>query len=41
MVEIEGMMNNQPISILIDLGASLSHISPRIVDLWKLVPKKV
>ena len=33
MVEIEGMINNQPISILIDLGASLSYISPRIVYL--------
>ena len=31
MVEIEGMIKNQPISILIDLGASLSYISPRIV----------
>ena len=32
MVEIEGMINNQAISILIDLGASLSYISPRVVD---------
>ena len=40
MVEIEGMINNQPISILIDPGAILSYISPRIVDLCKLVPKK-
>ena len=39
-VEIESMINNQPISILIDLGASLSYIRPRIVDLCKLVPKK-
>ena len=39
MVEIEGMMNNQPISILIDIGASLSYISSRIVELYKLVPK--
>ena len=39
MVEIEGMINNQPISILIDPGAILSYISPRIVDLCNLVPK--
>ena len=41
MVEIEGMINNQPISILIDLGASLSYISPRIVYLCNLVPQNV
>ena len=39
MAEIEGMINNQPISILIDPGANLSYISPRIVELCKLVPK--
>ena len=39
-VEIEGMINNQPISILIDLVVSMSYISPRIVELCKLVPKK-
>ena len=37
MVKIEGMINNQSISILIDLGAILSYISPRIVDLCQLV----
>ena len=31
MVEIEGMIKSQPISILIDPGASLSYASPRIV----------
>ena len=41
MVEIEGMINGQPISILIDPGASLSYISPRIVELCKLVPEKI
>ena len=40
MVEIKGMINKQPISILIDPGASLSYISPRIVELCKLVPEK-
>ena len=39
MVEIEGMINSQPISILIDPGASLNYISPRIVELCKLVPE--
>ena len=38
MVEMTGMTNSQPISILIDLGASLIYISPRIVELCKLVP---
>ena len=37
MVKIEIMINNQPISILIDPGASLSYISPRVVDLCNLV----
>ena len=39
MVEIEAMINNQPIYILIDPGASLSYISPIIVELCKLVPE--
>ena len=40
MVEIEGVINSQPISILIGPGASVSYISPRIVELCKLVPDK-
>ena len=40
MVKIEGMINNQPITILIDPGASLIYISPRVVDLCNLVPEK-
>ena len=40
MVEIKGMINIQTISILIDTGASLSYISPKIVELCKLVPEK-
>ena len=35
----EGMINNQPISILIDPHAILSNISSRVVDLCNLVPK--
>ena len=40
MVEIEGMIKSRPISILIDPSTILSYISPRIVYLCKLVPKK-
>ena len=36
MVEIEGMLKDKPISILIDSGAILSHVSSRIVELCKL-----
>ena len=39
MVEVEGMITNQPISVLIDPCASLSYISPRVVDLCNLVPE--
>ena len=37
MVEIEGMIKIQPIFILIGPGTSLSYVSPRIVELCKLV----
>ena len=40
MVEIEGMIKIQPLSMLIDRVASLSYISHRIAKLCKLVPKK-
>ena len=36
MVEIEGMLKDKPISILIDTSASLSYISPIIVEQYKL-----
>ena len=36
MVEVEGKLNQTPISILIDLGASLSYISPDLVEKCKL-----
>ena len=32
MVEVQGMIENHFVSILIDLGASLSDISPSIVE---------
>jgi hypothetical protein len=35
-VEVESKLNNEPISIVIYLGASLSYISPRIVKMCKL-----
>jgi len=40
MVEIEGMLNKKPVSILIDPGASLSYISPGIVEKCNLSLKK-
>ena len=40
LVMIKGMINNHPISILIDLGEIMSYISPRIIQLCKLVPEK-
>ena len=36
MVEVEGKINQIPISILIDPGASLSNISPNLVEKCKL-----
>jgi hypothetical protein len=36
MVEVEGMINQKLVSILIDPGASLSYISPTIVEGCKL-----
>jgi hypothetical protein len=36
MVEIEGMINQKYVSILIDPGASLSYVSPIIVEDCKL-----
>jgi hypothetical protein len=32
MIEVEGMINNQTISILIDSGASNSYIDPKMVE---------
>ena len=40
MVEVEGKINQIPISILIDLGASLSYISPNLVEKCKLSVEK-
>ena len=40
MVEIEGTLKQFPISILIDPGASLSYISPGIVEKCRLQKSK-
>ena len=36
MVEVEGMSNHKAISILIELGARLSYVSPSLVEKIKL-----
>ena len=40
MVEVEGKINQTPISILIDPGASLSCISPNLLEKCKLPIEK-
>ena len=37
MVKVEGMINQTPITILIDPGASLSYIAPKMVEKSKLI----
>ena len=37
---MEGKLNQIPISILIDPGASLSYISPNLVEKCKLLVEK-
>ena len=36
MIEIEGIINNQPIVILIDFGAIHSYVDPKLVERVKL-----
>ena len=40
MVEVESKINQIPISILIDPGASLRYISPNLVEKCKLLVEK-
>ena len=40
MVEVEGMLNHKPISILINLGDSLSYVSSSLVEKIKLPVEK-
>jgi len=39
-VEPEGIISKQPISILIDPGSNLSYVSPQIVEACSLQRKK-
>jgi hypothetical protein len=36
MIEVEGKIDNHPITILIDYGASHSYIYPHLVEIFKL-----
>jgi hypothetical protein len=40
MIEVEGMINNRPLIILIDSGASHSYIDPRVVGSLHLTRRK-
>ena len=40
MIKVEGMINKQPIAILIDSGASHNYINPNIVEIFHLERSK-
>ena len=40
MIEVEGIINNQTLAILIDLGDSHSYIDPKMVEILKLPRSK-
>jgi hypothetical protein len=40
MIEVEGMINNQPFIVLIDSGASHSYIDPIMVGIFHLLRRK-
>jgi hypothetical protein len=40
MIEVEGMINNRPLVILIDSGASHSYVDPRVVESLHLTRSK-
>ena len=40
MIELEGKLLSQPVSILVDPGASLSYVSPKLVEICKLQSQK-
>jgi hypothetical protein len=40
MIEVEGMINNQPLIILIDSGAIHSYVDPRVVESFHLTRSK-
>jgi len=39
-VELEGIISKQPISILIDTGSNLSYVSPQVIEACVLQRKK-
>jgi hypothetical protein len=41
MIEVEGKINNQPIAILIDSGASHSYLDPKMVERFQLPRSKL
>jgi hypothetical protein len=41
MIEVEGKINDQPISILIDSGASHSYLDPNMVEIFQLPRSKL
>jgi hypothetical protein len=40
MIEVEGTINNRPLVILIDSGASHSYVDPRVVEILHLTRRK-
>ena len=40
MIEVEGMIKNQPFTILVDSGASHSYVDPRVVESLHLIRRK-
>ena len=40
MIELEGTLLTKPVSILVDPGASLGYVSPKIVEMCKLKEHK-
>ena len=41
MIELESKLLSQSVSILVDPGASLSYINPKIVEICKLKSQKL
>ena len=41
MIEIEGKINNLPVSIFIDFGATFSYVNTNLVERYKLVAIKL
>jgi hypothetical protein len=41
LIEVEGKINDQTISILIDLGASHSYLDPNMVEIFQLPGRKI